>query len=53
MKIEFNDALTLDDRMVIAPAASVHTKSPSMVNTRNSLAIRAKLRPLLNEERIE
>ena len=33
------------DGMVIAP------KSP--IVTRNSMAIRAKLRPLLNEERIE
>lgn len=52
MKIEFNDALTSDDGLVIAPESS-YPKCPSIVNTRNSLAIRAKLRPLLNEERIE
>ena len=44
--IDHNMAGDNDDKMVIAPA---NTAS----NPRNSMAIRAKLRPLLNEERIE
>ena len=41
------------DGMVIAPAASINTHAKSPMATRNSMAIRANLRPLLAEERIE
>lgn len=39
-----------DDRIVIAPNNS---NTVNVVSARNSMAIRAKLRPLLNEERVE
>ena len=38
--------------MVIAPAATT-SRNATKPLTRNSMAIRAKLRPLLNEERIQ